>query len=1161
MLQVLGIVKHIFWNDAMYDRSLLPSEASMEKCHLTWSDLAAMTGRNRVALLAECGIHHSLNPVFMRAIHHVTSRSGSGCEGFQIVHTRLSARLWSPSLRRTSLLAPTVVNSDIFVDGKAEGIISDETVSSNAVNEHKRRRTKYNGLLNQGATCYLNSLLQTLFHISEFRLAIYQIPTAEEAEEKNDVNIKATKSIPYALQRLFCHLQTGSEAADTTELTESFGWSSSDSFVQHDVHELTCELLDKLENKLGGVRKSDNGFTVEEIASNAISRLFVGILESFVRVGEVGYYGAKEQLFYDIQLVVKNTTDIYASLDKFFQVEVLDGKNKYCLEHDGQKTYHCAEKGVRLKLTPPILILHLTRFDYDPQKGETKVLSRWVYYHTLDLSKYVPHASLDEVHYTLCSVLVHSGSNAGFGHYFCFIWCSDAWYRFNDGVVSQASLRDVFETNFGGSRINYWGSQVPSIANAYMLVYIRTSQLKQMLRPVELKDVPLHVAQQLEREREEREKRLREKAEDHLYGRIHFIEPHDIVAKNEFLSCRRPAGAQFPSQRTLRVLLSSEALPAFNSFVDDKLGVRSSEQTLWYVASKGVRNRFSLHRRVSGRLAVSDVLGGDKECCVLVVNAANAHCIEVDGDEELEHDLIHHKVYTPMQLKVHFVGCTVISRKKRVEFSDVFEKMESFVRSAIAGIADDVAKTRDHHLTGVCLKSVEEVRTPTVAPFLPLSLGGSGYDRDINKSVNKLTVLIEDEQGKFLSSQQYLQSGDTLIWQEETPGVDARNIFYSDIVSFQHFLRRRIPVEIKLNSPPSYPTLVDAQLADDMTYEQLQRYVARLIGQSDNYDRVRFTMYNPETRLPYFMKGRRSDRSNLTRLLSPPVQRSIPLSKILYYEYCKYTVTEIEAAHSLQFKLFGSCVRPIGEYWVLMPREEQITPKALFGQCVKEISDVRATESVNSLAVSQSVRSDREKEPQTGEMTQSELNYYASLDPQEAWRTLRLVDVWCGRIYNVFDKDHAQTFNRSTFEESAEYRIEELPKPIDGVPPQNQSIIQVHHFTLLRNRANPVDTHGNPFSIYIGHDEMAPSLLQRIAMKLGLSEAAVVDWKMALVKEDRVLEVLPTVAMGKQLFDFCDEHHYQPNKQPPTKMAFLGLEHAPLSKRCARKEDKVVIHN
>ncbi|KAH9601422.1 Ubiquitin carboxyl-terminal hydrolase 7 [Trypanosoma melophagium] len=1163
MLNVLEVVRHVFWDDALYDRKLLPPEAALERCQITLADLATMTGAERIAVFEECGIHNLLHPVFLRALQRLTAIYGSGAiDDNCVVHRHLSAQQWSPFVSTVPLLGYSFVNSAAFKNEESDIQIPRPKGSISFIGGDNKPKIKYNGLLNQGATCYLNSLLQSLFHISEFRLTIYQMPTLEEAQEKNDVNIKTRKSIPYALQRLFCLLQRGNEAVDTTELTESFGWSSTDSFVQHDVHEMTCELLDNLENKLNQVNNPEKGIETTQVKNNAISRLFVGVLESFVRVDEVNYYGAREELFYDLQLVVKNTTNIYMSLDKFFQVEVLDGKNKYCLESDGKKSYHRAEKGVRLKLTPPIMLLHLTRFDYDLERGESKVLSRWDYYNELDLSMYMPHASKNDTHYTLCSVLVHSGSNTGFGHYFCFLRCSNVWYRFNDEIVSPASLRDVFGANFGGVKVNYWGSEVPNTTNAYMLVYIRTSEMNHLLRRVGPEDVPWHVVQQLEREHEEYERLLKERAEDHLYGRICFIQPQDIVEDHEFLSSCRPRGKQFPSSRTFRVLLSTEALPEIQSFVEKNLNIPTSEQSLWYTSRREKDNSLRLHKQITSGLTISDILSGEKECCVLVINSNNAQHIEIDGEGELECDIYHHKLYIPLQLKVVFLGCTVVHRKRATKSDELLQLIKPFIRNFIVEVPDENSHTHNHHLTRMGSKSVEESDLITLKSIeSPVGETALSHKESGEMIEKEISVLCECEHNTFSKCPEYLKSGDILVWQEEISAENKCNVFYPNVISFQHFLRHRIPVEIKLNMAPTYPTLINTQLAEDMTYEQLQRYVGLLIGDPKNYDRIRFTMYNLETKLPYFMKGTRKDRPTLLKLLSPPVSHCVSLLPYLYYEYCKYTVTEIEAAHSLQFKLFSERVKPMSEHWILMPRAVPITPKELFSTCINEIQNSKVSHVISFPTTPIVVKNSSEKDSHQVNPFNSDALFYSSLDPSDGWKVLRLVDVWLGRIYNVFDKDHPHTFDHSTFEESAEYRIEQIPRPIEGVPLESQSLIQVHHFTMVRQRTSPVETHGDPFSIYIGHNELAPFLLQRIACKLGLSEAAVVDWKMTLVKENSVVEIVPTLPMGKQLFEFCDERYYQPNQPSPNKMAFLGLEHAPLSKRSVKKEDKVVILN
>ena len=95
----------------------------------------------------------------------------------------------------------------------------------------------YLGLRNQGNTCYMNSLLQTLHHLPEFRKAIYSIPTRVD-------NSSAMELVPLELQRVFYELQhaeqlVGAAEVGTERLTRSFGWGRREVMEQQDVQELS----------------------------------------------------------------------------------------------------------------------------------------------------------------------------------------------------------------------------------------------------------------------------------------------------------------------------------------------------------------------------------------------------------------------------------------------------------------------------------------------------------------------------------------------------------------------------------------------------------------------------------------------------------------------------------------------------------------------------------------------------------------------------------------------------------------------------------------------------------------------------------------------------------------------------------------------------------
>ena len=350
--------------------------------------------------------------------------------------------------------------------------------------------TGYVGLINQAMTCYLNSLLQTLFMTPEFRNGIYRWKYSDAISDDDE----GKKNIPFQLQRLFLNLQTSAKKSiQTSDLTKSFGWNSDDAFQQHDVQELCRVMFDALEKTFKNTQQE-----------NLINELYQGKIKDYVKCLECHKESARCSVFLDISLCIKpfgsdkTFESVEAALDAFVQPEILDENNSYFCDKCNKMCK--AHKGLKFESFPYIVSLQLNRFDFDYSTMSRFKLSNTVTFpEILNVKKYLdeenekpsetisepfdkisPVADFSEnlsargerdesydsrFDYELFSIMIHSGSATG-GHYYAYIKCfeSNQWYNFNDERVSKLDRQDIKKA-FGTTNSIY------SSTTAYMLLY------------------------------------------------------------------------------------------------------------------------------------------------------------------------------------------------------------------------------------------------------------------------------------------------------------------------------------------------------------------------------------------------------------------------------------------------------------------------------------------------------------------------------------------------------------------------------------------------------------------------------------------------------------------------------------------------------------------
>lgn len=394
------------------------------------------------------------------------------------------------------------------------------------------RRPAAVGLINEGCTCYLNSLLQLLFHTSYFRTAVYQIPV-----EGDD-----GPSVYKALQETFFQMQERTTPARTTTLTNAFGWGKRELYVQHDIQEMATLLRDNLEERMKGT-----------VTEGAINQLFEGRGEQFVETLDKSYVSRRADTYYDIHIPLGQHHTLIDSLTSLTARDQLVGDNKYRVEREGKPAvYMDAEKGYSYTRFPAVTWFHLKRFAMDltsPTLEMRKVNAPLEFPVELDLRELekpeaatdndtgtskkgaavVPFPAHSPAIYDLQGVIVHRGTVRS-GHYYCYIHEWDPaeqrytrWLEYDDESVREVPEDVAVRANYGRSApVDSFRHEAAMMggANAYILSYVRRADAPTILAPSPTDIVSDRVKEALRRAIQDEERQLREAEEARMSANL-----------------------------------------------------------------------------------------------------------------------------------------------------------------------------------------------------------------------------------------------------------------------------------------------------------------------------------------------------------------------------------------------------------------------------------------------------------------------------------------------------------------------------------------------------------------------------------------------------------------------------------------------------------------